>query len=202
MVRKELLNYYQYGLKEAKIQAMIAPLIGLVIMLLLVVILGYGGMRVSSGALTAGDLVAFIMYLFQIVMPMGQLTFFFTQFQKATGATERIISILEMDKEDNDSEQKVQNVNQSITVDHLSFSYKNGENVLKDISFSVEPGKVTAIVGPSGGEERHSLLPIAYQLLLMLTKFCFLKRGKLQGAVHMRSLYKPTPYIVSLQHSN
>lgn len=163
--KKGIAQLFQYGLKEAKIQAMIAPLIGLVIMLLLVVILGYGGMRVSSGALTAGDLVAFIMYLFQIVMPMGQLTSFFTQFQKATGATERIISILEMDKEDDDSEQKVQNVNQSITVDHLSFSYKNGENVLKDISFSVEPGKVTAIVGPSGSGKTtlFSLLERYYQ---------------------------------------
>ncbi len=69
---------FQYGLKEAKIQALITPLIGLVIMVLLVVILGYGGMRVSSGVLKAGDLVAFIMYLFQIVMPMGQLAAFFT----------------------------------------------------------------------------------------------------------------------------
>lgn len=163
--KKGITQLFQYGLKEAKIQAMIAPIIGLVIMLLLVVILGYGGMRVSSGALTAGDLVAFIMYLFQIVMPMGQLTSFFTQFQKATGATERIISILETDEEDNDSEQKVQNVNQSITVDHLSFSYKNGENVLKDISFSVEPGKVTAIVGPSGSGKTtlFSLLERYYQ---------------------------------------
>lgn len=163
--KKGITQLFQYGLKEAKIQALIAPIIGLVIMLLLVVILGYGGMRVSSGALTAGDLVAFIMYLFQIVMPMGQLTSFFTQFQKATGATERIISILETDEEDNDSEQKVQNVNQSITVDHLSFSYKNGENVLKDISFSVEPGKVTAIVGPSGSGKTtlFSLLERYYQ---------------------------------------
>lgn len=163
--KKGITQLFQYGLKEAKIQAMIAPIIGLVIMLLLVVILGYGGMRVSSGALTAGDLVAFIMYLFQIVMPMGQLTSFFTQFQKATGATERIISILETDEEDNDSEQKVQNVNQSITVDHLSFSYKNGENILKDISFSVEPGKVTAIVGPSGSGKTtlFSLLERYYQ---------------------------------------
>ncbi|ERI09033.1 hypothetical protein HMPREF0083_02811 [Aneurinibacillus aneurinilyticus ATCC 12856] len=196
MVRKELLNYYQYGLKEAKIQAMIAPLIGLVIMLLLVVILGYGGMRVSSGALTAGDLVAFIMYLFQIVMPMGQLTFFFTQFQKATGATERIISILEMDKEDNDSEQKVQNVNQSITVDHLSFSYKNGENVLKDISFSVEPGKVTAIVGPSGSG--RTTLVIAHRLSTVIDadQILFFEKGKITGSgtheelIQTHSLYR------------
>ena len=148
--KKGITQLFQYGVKEAKIQALIAPLMGVVIMLLLVVILGYGGMRVSSGALMAGDLVAFIMYLFQIVMPMGQLAAFFTQFQKATGATERIIAIMDTDQEDDDSNQHIQNMNQSITVDNLNFSYKNGEALLKNINFTADAGKVTAIVGPSG----------------------------------------------------
>ncbi|AMM91365.1 multidrug ABC transporter permease [Peribacillus simplex] len=147
--KKGINKLFQFGLKEAKIQALIAPLMSFVMMALLVLILGYGGMRVSSGALTAGALVAFIMYLFQIIMPMAQLASFFTQFQKATGATERIISILDSAEEE-DSEQQVQNINQSISVDHLNYSYNNGEQVLKDISFNVEAGKVTAIVGPSG----------------------------------------------------
>ncbi|MEH7331635.1 ABC transporter ATP-binding protein [Neobacillus drentensis] len=156
---------FQYGLKEAKIQALITPLIGLVIMILLVVILGYGGMRVSSGALTAGDLVAFIMYLFQIVMPMGQIAGFITQFNKSTGATERIIAIMDSLEEQDNADHPVQNVHQTITVDHLNFSYKNGEEVLKDVSFSVEAGKVTAIVGPSGSGKTtlFSLLERFYQ---------------------------------------
>ncbi|MCK2020715.1 ABC transporter ATP-binding protein [Peribacillus frigoritolerans] len=147
--QKGIQKLFQFGLKEAKIQALIAPLMSLVMMALLVLILGYGGMRVSSGALTAGALVAFIMYLFQIIMPMAQLASFFTQFQKATGATERIISILDSVEEE-DANQPVQNMSQSISVDHLNYSYNNGEQVLKDISFNVEAGKVTAIVGPSG----------------------------------------------------
>ena len=147
--KKGIHKLFQFGLKEAKIQALIAPLMSFVMMALLVLILGYGGMRVSSGALTAGALVAFIMYLFQIIMPMAQLASFFTQFQKATGATERIISILDSVEEE-DAKQPVQNISQSISVDHLNYSYNNGEQVLKDISFNVEAGKVTAIVGPSG----------------------------------------------------
>lgn len=147
--QKGIQKLFQFGLKEAKIQALIAPLMSFVMMALLVLILGYGGMRVSSGALTAGALVAFIMYLFQIIMPMAQLASFFTQFQKATGATERIISILDSVEEE-DAKQHVQNMSQSISVDHLNYSYNNGEQVLKDISFNVEAGKVTAIVGPSG----------------------------------------------------
>lgn len=147
--QKGIQKLFQFGLKEAKVQALIAPLMSFVMMALLVLILGYGGMRVSSGALTAGALVAFIMYLFQIIMPMAQLASFFTQFQKATGATERIISILDSVEEE-DAKQHVQNMSQSISVDHLNYSYNNGEQVLKDISFNVEAGKVTAIVGPSG----------------------------------------------------
>ncbi|PKF86105.1 multidrug ABC transporter permease [Bacillus sp. BA3] len=147
--QKGIQKLFQFGLKEAKIQALIAPLMSFVMMALLVLILGYGGMRVSSGALTAGALVAFIMYLFQIIMPMAQLASFFTQFQKATGATERIISILDSVEEE-DAKLPVQNMSQSISVDHLNYSYNNGEQVLKDISFNVEAGKVTAIVGPSG----------------------------------------------------
>ncbi|UYY99198.1 ABC transporter ATP-binding protein/permease [Peribacillus frigoritolerans] len=147
--QKGIQKLFQFGLKEAKIQALIAPLMSFVMMALLVLILGYGGMRVSSGALTAGALVAFIMYLFQIIMPMAQLASFFTQFQKATGATERIISILDSVEEE-DAKQPVQNMSQSISVDHLNYSYNNGEQVLKDISFNIEAGKVTAIVGPSG----------------------------------------------------
>ncbi|MES1042706.1 ABC transporter ATP-binding protein [Peribacillus simplex] len=147
--KKGIHKLFQLGLKEAKIQALIAPLMSFVMMALLVLILGYGGMRVSSGALTAGALVAFIMYLFQIIMPMAQLASFFTQFQKATGATERIISILDSVEEE-DAMQPVQNIGQSISVENLNYSYNNGEQVLKDISFNVEAGKVTAIVGPSG----------------------------------------------------
>ncbi|MCT4480601.1 MULTISPECIES: ABC transporter ATP-binding protein [Peribacillus] len=147
--KKGIHKLFQFGLKEAKIQALIAPLMSFVMMALLVLILGYGGMRVSSGALTAGALVAFIMYLFQIIMPMAQLASFFTQFQKATGATERIISILDSVEEE-DAMKPVQNIGQSISVENLNYSYNNGEQVLKDISFNVEAGKVTAIVGPSG----------------------------------------------------
>lgn len=163
--KKGITELFQYGLKEAKIQALITPLIGVVIMVLLVVILGFGGMRVSSGALKAGDLVAFIMYLFQIVMPMGQLAAFLTQFQKATGATERIIAIMDMTGEQDDSMKDVQNMDQPITVEHLHYSYKNGEAVLKNISFTAEAGKVTAIVGPSGSGKTtlFSLLERYYQ---------------------------------------
>lgn len=144
-------NLFRFGLKEGRVQAMISPLISFVMMLLLVVIIGYGGMRVSSGALSAGELVAFILYLFQIVIPMTQLTQFFTQFQKAIGATERIIATLEADEEDHISGEHVSSAHKPIVLEDVKFGYDQEEAVLKQVSFTIEPGKVTAIVGPSGG---------------------------------------------------
>ncbi|BBH20781.1 multidrug ABC transporter permease [Paenibacillus baekrokdamisoli] len=148
---KRIESLFGFGLKEAKVQALIAPLMFFVIMMLLVVIVGYGGMRVSSGALTAGELVAFILYLIQIVMPMSQITTFFTQFQKTIGATERIVEILDSEEEDHTTGKSVEHADQPITVSHVSFAYEKGDAVLSDISFRVEPDSVTAIVGPSGG---------------------------------------------------
>ncbi|MEK4426121.1 ABC transporter ATP-binding protein [Solibacillus sp. FSL K6-1523] len=147
--KQKIMNLFHFGLKEAKIQSVLGPIISLVMMTLLVLLLGYGGMRVSSGALTTGALVAFIMYLFQIMMPMAQMATFFTHFQKATGATERIISILETPVEQ-DATEVIQNSNETIKVEHVNYSYNDEKQILKDISFNVEAGKVTAIVGPSG----------------------------------------------------
>lgn len=140
---------------------MIAPLMGVIVMLLLVVILGFGGMRVSSGVLMAGDLVA----CFRLSCRLGKKAGFFTQFQKATVATERIIAILDSEEEENESSQLIANMRQPIHVEHLHFSYKSGDEVLKDIHFSAPAGKATAIVGPSGSGKTtlFSLLERFYQ---------------------------------------
>jgi ATP-binding cassette subfamily B protein AbcA/BmrA len=144
-------HLFRYGLREGRIQAFIAPLMYFVLMLLFVTIVGYGGLRVSSGELTSGDLVAFLLYLFQIVMPITQVSNFFTQFQKAMGATERIIATLKVNEEVLDSGVTLQDSQRAIRLEKVSYAYESGEPVLKDISLTVEPGKVTAIVGPSGG---------------------------------------------------
>ena len=97
--KKAIRSLFGFGLKEAKIQAIISPVMTLIMMSILVVILGYGGSQVSSGALSAGTLVAIIFFMFQIIIPFAQMASFFTSFQKAVGATERIQHILEMDSE-------------------------------------------------------------------------------------------------------
>lgn len=142
---------FVFGKREGKVQAFISPLVSLVMMSLLVVIIGYGGMRVASGVLSPGDLVAFILYMFQIIVPMAQFSMFFTQLQKAKGATERIIATLEEPEEAAYEGSDVEHVQQPIRFKNVFFGYEADEPVLKNITFQADPGKVTAIVGPSGG---------------------------------------------------
>ncbi|MFE6794748.1 ABC transporter ATP-binding protein [Paenibacillus chitinolyticus] len=143
-------NLFRFGLREAKIHALISPLISFVLMVVLVAIIGYGGVRVSSGALTAGDMVAFILYLIQIIIPVTQLTMFFTHLQKAMGATERMMSVLEQDEEKLYEGTALKDVSRPIHVKDVDFAYGD-ERILTGLNFTIEPGKVTAIVGPSGG---------------------------------------------------
>lgn len=140
-----------FGIREGKVMAWISPFTSFVMMMLLVVVIGYGGMQVSSGAMTAGELVAFILYLIQTVMPMTQLTTFFTQLQKAMGATERMLETLDAEEEPFASGKEVADANQPLAVEGLTFGYKPEEPVLEGVSFTMKPGTVTAVVGPSGG---------------------------------------------------
>ncbi|WP_123043628.1 ABC transporter ATP-binding protein [Cohnella candidum] len=142
---------YRLGLKEARVQALIAPLMGLVIMTLMVVVIGFGGLRVSSGALSAGELVAFLLYLIQIIMPLGQITGFFTQLQKAMGAAQNMIATLGKPEEIRTGGKPLPQTELSLRLDRVSFAYNGGNGpVLDEVSFPIPTGKVTALVGPSG----------------------------------------------------
>lgn len=146
---KAISSLFTFGLKEARIQAIISPVMTLVMMSILVVILGYGGAQVSKNLLSAGTLVAIIFLMFQIIMPFAQMAQVFTIFQKAVGATERIQQILGMDSERADGVKAVPDG--SIQFEAVDFSYESGKDVLQGVSFQAKPGTVTAFVGPSGG---------------------------------------------------
>lgn len=140
-----------FGLKEARIFAFIAPLMQFVVMLVIVVIIAYGGMRVASGEMTTGTLVAFLLYLFQIILPITTFAMFFTQLQKAKGATERIIEIMDVPLENGQNGIEKDISNEPITVSDLSFSYGEDKPVVDKISFRANPGEMIAFAGPSGG---------------------------------------------------
>lgn len=148
--KKEIGNLMRFGLREAKIYAIISPIISMVVLLVLVIVVGYGGARVASGQLSAGSLVAIIIYLFQIVIPFSTMASFFTTFQKALGATKRINEILAEDREEL-GQLTPPDFQQTLQFEEVSFSYNDEQQVLKQVSFTIEPGKTYAFVGPSGG---------------------------------------------------
>lgn len=148
---KGIQKLYRYGLREAKVFALIGPLIYTIMMFVIVVIIGYGGIRVAEGTMSTGSLVAFLLYLFQIIFPITSFAMFFTELQKAKGATERIIDILDLEEEEGQEGLEIDISNQPIVVDHVSFYYEKNEPVLEDITFQARPGEMIAFAGPSGG---------------------------------------------------
>lgn len=146
---KGIHELFRFGLKEAKIQAIVSPFMTTILLVVLVVLIGYGGARVASGDLSAGSLVAILIYMFQIIVPFSQLATFFTNYQKAMGATERIHELLELPIEHSDRQEKTTH-EETITFDQVSFGYESGKTILKDMSFQIQPGQTVAFVGPSG----------------------------------------------------
>ncbi|ELK48624.1 ABC transporter ATP-binding protein [Halobacillus sp. BAB-2008] len=141
---------YRLGLKEGVIQALMSPLVSSLIIVVLVLIIGFGGIRVSSGAMTAGELAAFFIYLFQIIMPITQIVFFATQFQKTIGATEKVMDILTLEEEKLEEGHDVYTRDDSLIIDGIHFGYDPDERILHDVTFTAVKGEVTAVVGPSG----------------------------------------------------
>ncbi|MFD1032748.1 ABC transporter ATP-binding protein [Metaplanococcus flavidus] len=142
---------FRTGMREAKIYAIIAPLMYVVMMAVIVTIIGYGGIRVAEGTMSTGSLVAFLLYLFQIIMPVTTFAMFFTELQKAKGATERIIGILDLPLEEGQQGKDMDIAGKALEVSDVSFSYETGEPVLQDVSFEAQPGEMIAFAGPSGG---------------------------------------------------
>lgn len=90
---------YRLGVRIAKISSMVVPVAGIALQVSLLVVLGVGGFRVASGALSIASLVTFIMFLFMLVMPLAQAFGAITSVNQALGALGRIQEILDLPTE-------------------------------------------------------------------------------------------------------
>ncbi|CAH8711233.1 ABC transporter ATP-binding protein/permease [Paenibacillus thiaminolyticus] len=150
---KRARRLYKYGLESGKVIAVVSPLITTTLLIVLVGIFGYGGYQVATGSLSAGALVAIVFYIFQIMTPVTLMAQFFTQAQKAMGATERVNSLLVEELEEvvvSNKENVKEDIEAGITFSNVVFSYSEKGEVLNNISFTAKEGKKTAIVGESG----------------------------------------------------
>lgn len=148
---RKLLELFNLNLKEAKIQAIVSPIVTGTMMLMLLIIIGYGGLRVSNGEISAGTFVAILFYLIQSITPIASLSSFYTDYKKTIGSTERLYEIYIMPQEAiYNSNIPINDVDSNLLIKNLSFSYDGKVNVLKNINITIPENKTTAIVGPSG----------------------------------------------------
>lgn len=156
---------FNVGIKDARVEAVLQPIMTTAMLGIFVGILGYGAVRIQQGTLSSGSLVAFLLYLFNIITPVASFATFFSQVQKAMGSTERIQEILNTEPEVATTGKAVDVEGQTITAAHLNFSYYTDEQILHDVSFEATPNTVIAFAGPSGGGKStiFSLLERFYQ---------------------------------------
>lgn len=91
---------WRMGIRVAKISALVVPVAGIAMQVSFLVVLGVGGFRVASGAITVANLVAFILFLFMMILPLGQAFGAITAVNSALGALGRIQEILDLPTED------------------------------------------------------------------------------------------------------
>ena len=99
-VDEEAEGAWRMGVQVAKISALIVPIAGIAMQVSFLVVLGVGGYRVASGAITVANLVSFILFLFMMILPLGQAFGAITSVNQALGALGRIQEILDLPDED------------------------------------------------------------------------------------------------------
>ncbi|AYX89064.1 ABC transporter ATP-binding protein [Staphylococcus cohnii] len=146
---KNLQEIYFLGLKQAKITAIIQPISGVIMLLTIAVILGFGAIRISTGAITAGTLIAMIFYVIQLTQPIINLSTLVTDYKKAVGASSRIYEIMEEPTEVFELEEAKPIIDGNLSFENVHFKYGN-KPILTNVSFDIPSGSITAFVGPSG----------------------------------------------------
>lgn len=148
--QNQLQQLYQVGRKEAIYDAIVGPVTGIIMLATVFSILLYGEVRIKNGTLDLGTLLAFMMYLIQLVVPFTTLGQFLTDLAKVDGSTDKIRELLDEVEENSHSGQKIDYQQQRITFDNVQFAYPDGRQALNKVALTIKPQTTVAFVGPSG----------------------------------------------------
>lgn len=164
---QNMTNFYA-NMKNIKLNALLTPTVELVAAIGVTVVMWYGGMSVINGVITAGSLVAFLVYAVNIANPIKRLTKVVASIQQALAAGERVFGILDLEENIKElpSAKLLPPVQGYVEFKHVDFAYNKDEQVIEDLSFKVNRGQIVAIVGPSGAGKSTiaSLLPRFYDV--------------------------------------
>jgi ABC-type multidrug transport system fused ATPase/permease subunit len=140
------------AMKQLRVFAMFMPLMELASSVAIGLVIWYGGGKVVQATLSLGTLVAFLSYVQMFFRPLRNLAQQYGTMQQAMASSERIFMLL--DDEDvvpePDEPRRPDNVRGRIAFENVWFGYVEDEWVLRDVSFTVEPGETVAIVGATG----------------------------------------------------
>lgn len=142
--------YNKVSLDLVRIQAVFFPLIIFLISFSTIITVYIGGVEVSNGTITAGNIAEFIIYVNQLTFPAMSLAWVTSLFQRAAASQKRINEFLKTESNIKDGAQ-TSTLNGSIKVDNISFTYPDtGIKAIKNLSFEIAPGKTLAIIGKTG----------------------------------------------------
>lgn len=161
-------NYanFRAQMKNAQVMATLTPVIELIAAIGVTFLIWYGGFEVINGNLTAGALIAFLVYATNLANPIKRLSRIYGNVQKAMAAAERVFSVLdeEIEIKEKDNATELKAVIGKVDFKAVTFKYNENEVILKDINLAVKAGQMVAIVGPSGAGKTTivNLLPRFY----------------------------------------
>lgn len=144
---------FRAQMKTAQLAATLSPVIEFLGALGTTVIVWYGGREVIQGNLTAGELMAFLIYAINLSNPIKRLSRVYANIQRALAAANRVFEVLDTEPEIKDKPGAIElpRIRGEVRFHNVSFSYReDGEPVLEDVSLTVQPGQMVAFVGPSG----------------------------------------------------
>ncbi|MET7615642.1 ABC transporter ATP-binding protein [Streptomyces sp. NPDC005408] len=143
---------YEAGFKAQFNSGVMQPLMFFISNLNYVLVAVVGGLRVASGALSIGDVQAFIQYSRQFSMPLTQVASMANLVQSGVASAERIFELLDAEEQEADapSAERPERPQGRVSLEKVAFRYDPEKPLIDDLSLSVEPGHTVAIVGPTG----------------------------------------------------
>lgn len=143
-------TWYKYEWISQFYSSLTGPIMNFISNLSYVVIAVVGAIFVLQKAIAVGDILAFFQYIQNFTQPIQQITRVMGIAQTALAATERIFEFLEIEEEIDESTKTIDEINDCIIFDNVSFGYDNDNMIIKNLSFTARKGEKIAIVGHTG----------------------------------------------------
>ena len=153
------------ALKARQVKALLSPLVSIIVACCVGFVLWRGSLLILAGWMTAGELTVFLSYLGSFFKPVKDLASMNNSIAQTAVAVERIRQILDADTILPEKPDAIeQPIRGEIVFDHVAFAYDESYPVLRDVSFTVKPGQMIGVVGPTGGGKSTimSLIPRFY----------------------------------------